>query len=163
TMGRRLRVLWRLRTGAGAGTDGDGAATAPRVLVAPVRALVQRLGPHVEEIEPVIVRPGDHLDQDDLMARLVATGYRREYQVEARESWLPWLPAGAHVVADLVGPDAQILLVEPRRMRDRAADLLAEEADLAAALAQTWGARHDGDRDWPRLHLPFDRLLAHTR
>ena len=30
-----------------------------------------------------------------------------------------------------VGPDALVLLVEPRRMRDRAADLLAEEADLA--------------------------------
>ncbi len=36
TMGRRLRVMWRLRLGGEA---------LPSVLVAPVRALVQRLGP----------------------------------------------------------------------------------------------------------------------
>jgi transcription-repair coupling factor (superfamily II helicase) len=47
------------------------------------------------------------------------------------ESWLPWLADGEHVLFDLLGDDAQVLLVEPRRMRDRAADLLAEEADLA--------------------------------
>ena len=47
TMGRRLRVLWRLRHGAtpaGGGTDDDDArsATAPEVVVASVRALAQR-------------------------------------------------------------------------------------------------------------------------
>src|SRR5439155_839922 len=52
---------------------------------------------------------------------------------DGMESWLPWLTEGEHVVLDLVGPDAQILLVEPRRMRDRAADLLAEEADVPGA------------------------------
>src|SRR3954449_7127388 len=55
TMGRRLRVMWRLRTG-----------TPPTVIVAPVRALVQRLGPHVEAVEPVVVRPGDQVDRDDV-------------------------------------------------------------------------------------------------
>src|SRR5207248_1977885 len=73
TMGRRLRVMWRLR-----------ASTPPAVVVAPVRALVQRLGPHVEDVEPVVVRPGQQVDRDELVARLVAAGYRREYQVEAR-------------------------------------------------------------------------------
>src|SRR6266542_2895468 len=73
TMGRRLRVMWRLRK-----------HDFPTVLVAPVRALVQRLGPHVEEVEPVVVRAGSRLDRDELLARLVAMGYRREYQVEAR-------------------------------------------------------------------------------
>ncbi|MEN3315483.1 MAG: hypothetical protein V7605_1717, partial [Acidimicrobiaceae bacterium] len=29
------------------------------------------------------------------------------------------------------------------------------------SLAQTWGA--DPDRAWPRLHVPLERLLAHTR
>ncbi|MDQ3978977.1 MAG: transcription-repair coupling factor, partial [Actinomycetota bacterium] len=254
TMGRRLRVLWRLRV----------EDHAPRVLVAPVRALVQRLGPHVEEVEPILVRPGDQLDPVDLVERLVKLGYRREYQVEHRgevarrgsivdifpstgdapvridlwgdevdrlnrfsvsdqrstadvaavqlfpcrevlpteevreraaalirtepwgreqwerlaegatfdgmESWLPWMsgerttPGGQasaeHVVLDVIGSSAQVVLVEPRRMRDRAKDLLEEEAALAATLAQTWGA--SPERDWPRLHLPFDRLLAHT-
>ena len=67
------------------------------------------------------------------------------------------------MLLDLLGADAQVLLVEPRRMRDRAADLLAEEADLAGTLAKTWGATAAGeDHGFPRLHLPFDRLLAHT-
>ncbi|MHB8670167.1 MAG: transcription-repair coupling factor [Acidimicrobiales bacterium] len=244
TMGRRVRAMWRLRE----------PSRAPRVLVASVRALVQRLGPHVEEAEPLLVRPGDRLDPLELVERLVGSGYRREYQVEHRgevavrgsivdvfpsthdvpvridlwgdevdrltefsvhdqrataplevvelfgcrellptaevceraerlvgtepwgaeqwdrisqglvfegmESWLPWLTEGEHVVLDLVGPDALVLLCDPRRMRDRAADLLEEEASLASSLAQTWGAA--GKRTWPQLHLPFDRLLAHT-
>jgi transcription-repair coupling factor (superfamily II helicase) len=82
---------------------------------------------------------------------------------EGMESWLPWLVEDDRLVTDLIGPSAQIVLVEPRRMRDRAAELLDEEAALAAALAQTWGARHEDGTDWPQLHLPFDRLLAHTR
>ena len=73
TMGRRLRTMWHLRQG-----------HATKVVVAPVRALVQRLGPHVEDVEPIVVRPGEQLDPEDLVARLVAAGYRREYQVEAR-------------------------------------------------------------------------------
>ncbi|MGH9085958.1 MAG: transcription-repair coupling factor [Acidimicrobiales bacterium] len=250
TMGRRLRTMWRLR-------DPD---RAPRVLVAPVRALVQRLGPHVEDVEPVVVRPGERRDRDELLSALVRAGYRREEVVEHRghvavrgsivdvfpstadrpvridlwgdevdrltefsvadqrstealehvelfgcrellptdevraradklvalepwgreqwerlaqgltfdgmESWLPWLTEGEHVLFDLVHRDALVLLVEPRRMRDRAADLLAEEADLAATLAKTWGATSgddaSGGHGFPRLHLPFDRLLAHT-
>ena len=245
TMGRRLRVMWRLR-------DPD---RMPRVLVAPVRAVVQRLGPHVEDVEPVTVRPGDQLDPTELVERLVRTGgYRREYQVEHRgevavrgsivdvfpstadtpvridlwgdevdrltefavadqrttndipcaeifgcrellptdevreratslsarepwgreqwarladgqtfegmESWLPWLTADEHVILDLVPKDAQVVLLEPRRMRDRAGELLDEEASLASSLATTWGV--DPDREFPRLHLPFDRLLSHT-
>src|ERR687892_662793 len=275
TMGRRTRVLWRLR-------DPE---RAPAVIVASVRALVQRLGPHVEDVEPAVVRPGDQLDRDDLVSDLGIAGYRREDMVEHRgevavrgsivdvfpstadrpvridlwgdevdrltefsvadqrstgdragaaifpcrellptpdvreraerliglepwgreqwerlaqglvfdgmESWLPWLTKNEHVLLDVVGDGAQVLLCEPRRMRDRAADLLAEEADLAATLAVTWGAVGNGsarersgrpagsqppalpragrrveqahDHGFPRLHLDFDRLLAHTK
>ncbi|MFM7069978.1 MAG: transcription-repair coupling factor, partial [Actinomycetes bacterium] len=56
-----------------------------------------------------------------------------------------------------------VVLVEPRRLRDRAADILAEEVDLADALARTWeqssGAPLSGS-DAPRLHIDFERLLA---
>ena len=243
TMGRRLRTMWRLRQGEA------------RVVVAPVRALVQRLGPHVEDAVPIVVQPGDVIDPTDLVTRLVLAGYRREYQVEHRgevavrgsivdvypstadapvridlwgdevdrlttfsvsdqrsrdevasaeifpcrellptedvkeratallrtqpwgreqwerlgegqvfdgmESWLPWLAPAEHVLLDLVGDTAQVVLVEPRRMRDRAADLLAEEADLAGALARTWDVA--ASDDLPKLHLPFDRLLTHTQ
>src|ERR1700680_704290 len=75
TMGRRLRVIWRLRVG------GD---HLPAVVVAPVRALVQRLGPHVESVEPIVVRAGMVVDRDVLVEQLVSMGYRREYQVESR-------------------------------------------------------------------------------
>ncbi len=244
TMGRRLRTLWRLREG------GD---RAPRVVVAPVRSLVQRLGPHVEELRPVVVRRGDQVDLEDLVARLVGLGYRREYQVEHRgelavrgsivdvygstddspvridlwgdevdrlsefgvgdqrstverdevelfgcrellptaevreraaalvatapwgreqwerlaegqvfdgmESWLPWLTPDERILPDLIGDRGLVLLAEPRRMRDRAAELADEEAALAGTLAQTWAASGEA---FPPLHLPFDRLLSGT-
>jgi transcription-repair coupling factor (superfamily II helicase) len=248
TMGRRLRVMWRLRAG-----DGH----LPLAIVAPVRALVQRLGPHVEDVEPVTIAPGMQVDRDQLLTRLVEIGYRREYQVEARgevatrgsivdvypatadhpvridlwgdevdrlsefsvadqrsttpiesetrifpvrellpteevrarakallqtqpwgreqwerlaegatfdgmESWLPWLTAEEHLLPDLLPPSAVVALVEPRRLRDRAQELLDEEAALARALAITWGATLD-EHDAPRLSMPFDRLLAHTK
>jgi transcription-repair coupling factor (superfamily II helicase) len=247
TMGRRLRVIWRLRAG------GD---HLPRAIVAPVRALVQRLGPHVEDVEPVVVRAGAQFDRDDLVGRLVAMGYRREYQVEARgevavrgsivdvypatadhpvridlwgdevdrlsqfsvadqrssaeiedawifpvrellpteevrarasellesqpwgreqwerlaegatfdgmESWLPWLTTDEHLLPDLLPSSALVAIAEPRRLRDRAQELLDEEAALARTLATTWGAQLD-EADTPRLSLPFDRLLAHTK
>lgn len=245
-MGRRLRAVWRLRS-----PEERGA----RVVVAPIRALVQRLGPHVEDVEPIIVRPGDQLDTTSLVADLVNAGYVREYQVEHRgelavrgsivdvfpstadvavridlwgdevdrlstisvndqrsrielsevaifpcrellpsvevrekaelllksqpwgadrwqrlvegerfegmESWLPWLVDGERLLVDLLPSDAQVILVDPRRMRDRAGDLMAEEADLASALGRTWGVTEVDDM--PRLHLGFDRLLAHTK
>jgi transcription-repair coupling factor (superfamily II helicase) len=226
----------------------------PSVVVAPVRALVQRLGPHVEDVEPLRIRRGDRLDRDEVLARLVDGGYRREYQVEARgevavrgsivdvypstadhpvridlwgdevdrlsafsvadqrsthelgeawifptrellptdevraraeglvaaepwgrdqwerlaageifdgmESWLPWLCEGEHLLPDVLPSGALVLLVEPKRMRDRAQELLDEEAALAGTLATTWGA--SAERVFPRLSLPFDRLLAHT-
>ena len=247
TMGRRLRCMWRLKQGA------RDHKLLPKVVVAPARSILQRLGPHVEESAPVTVGRGDQVDPQDLVARLVSIGYRREYQVEHRgevavrgsivdvfgstadvpvrvdlwgdevdrlsefsvgdqrstgeidhaeffgcrelrpteevreraaalvgeapwgrqqweriaeglvfdgmESWLPWLAPEEHLLVDLMPRGALVVLVEPRRMRDRAAELLDEEASLAGTLAQTWGA--DGD-DFPRLHLPFDRLLAAT-
>jgi len=87
---------------------------------------------------------------------------------EGMEAWLAWLvdhgvgsdEEPEHVLVDLLGPDGLVLLVEPRRLRDRVADVLAEEEDLGASLARTWGL--DDGRDLPRLHLTVDRLLAHT-
>jgi transcription-repair coupling factor (superfamily II helicase) len=247
TMGRRMRVMWRLR---------QGEEALPAVIVAPVRALVQRLGPHVEDVDPIVVRAGVQLDRDELVERLVTLGYRREYQVEARgevavrgsivdvypstadhpvridlwgdevdrlsefsisdqrstgelaeaqifpvrellptdevraraadllktqpwgreqwerlsegatfdgmESWLPWLTGDEHLLPDLLPASALVALAEPRRLRDRAQELLDEEAALAQTLATTWAAQLDLD-DAPRLSLPFDRLLAHTK
>jgi transcription-repair coupling factor (superfamily II helicase) len=252
TMGRRLRTMWRLRHGLSTAS-----APAARVVVAPIRALLQRLGPRVEDAEPVVVRRGEELDPEDLVARLVRAGYRREYQVEARgelavrggivdvfastasegvridlfgdeverltafdvadqrsvadlehaeifgcrevvlteevrerarllsadapfardnfariadgelfdgmESWLPWLSPEEHLFTDLLDDRARVVLVEPRRLRDRAGELLDEEVALAESLATTWGPRtSEGTVGMPRLHLGFDRLLQRT-
>ena len=83
-------------------------------------------------------------------------------QFDGMESWLPFLDAGERVLPDLLPSGAQVVLMEPRRVRDRAVQLLDEEAALADTLAATWGApAGDGD-PFPRLHVPFERLLRAT-
>src|SRR5437764_1465000 len=62
TMGRRLRTIWRLH---------DPERT-PDVIVAPVRALAQRLGPRAEKVEPVRARQGGRPARDGLVHALVA-------------------------------------------------------------------------------------------
>lgn len=78
---------------------------------------------------------------------------------DGMESWLPWLVDGEHLLTDLIGSDGLVAFVEPRRVRDRAAEIIAEEADLASSLARTWDVDAD---EVHRLHLPFDRLLARS-
>ncbi|HEY1827897.1 MAG TPA: transcription-repair coupling factor, partial [Acidimicrobiales bacterium] len=248
TMGRRLALLHGL-------TGHSEGGPSPRVIVAPVRALLQRLGPLGDHLAPVVIRPGAALDADALLARLIEMGYRREHQVEHRgeiavrggiidvfpstsdapvridlwgdevdrltafavsdqrsatdleaafiygcrelpaseavrqaasrlmtqqpwgaaqwerlaegmtfdgmEAWLPYVHAEEVLLPDLLPDGSQVVLVEPRRIRDRAVQLLDEEAALADALAQTWGAI-DTAAGLPRLHLSFDRLLEHS-
>jgi transcription-repair coupling factor (superfamily II helicase) len=241
TMGQRLDILWRLR-------DPE---RCPKVIVAGVRALMQKLGPGATTTEPIIVRPGSEIDPDVLGRRLVEFGYRREELVEHRgefarrgaivdvfpstadapiridlwgdevdrltrfgvndqrstddldevhifparelmpsddvrdrarqlvasepwgreqwerlaegahfdgmESWLPWLVDEDRLLTDVLPDAAKVVLVEPRRMRDRALDLIAEEDDLARTLASTWA--RDPDKSFPRLHADPDTLL----
>ena len=249
TMGRRLAVLHALTRP----DDPDGPLPAsPRVLVAPVRALLQRLGP-LDDTAPLVIGTGQAVDLGRLLPELVAKGYRREHQVEHRgefavrggivdvfpptalepvridlwgdevdrltafavsdqrsshdlatvalygcreldvtpevrkaaealltrrpwgasawerlargeqfdgmESWLPFLSGEERVLPDLIAPGGQVVLVEPRRIRDRAVQLLDEEAALAETLAATWGATEGEEEPFPRLHVPFDRLL----
>ena len=248
TMGRRLRLLWHL-----GGPDAD-EMIGPDIVVAPIKAVLQRLGPWRTAARPVVVERGDQVVVDQLVADLVALGYRRESLVEHRgelavrggivdvfpstadepiridlwgdevdrltrfdvadqrstddldrvelfgcrelvadqamrdraaalvgaapwgrqqwdriadgqqfdgmESWLPWLVEGEELLCDLLGDDALVVLVEPRRVRDRASELLDEESALADALADTWGLEAGGDA--LRLHAPFERLLTGT-
>jgi transcription-repair coupling factor (superfamily II helicase) len=242
TMGQRLDVLWRLR-------DAD---RCPKVIVAGVRGLLQKLGPGALDVEPIVIKPGGEVDPDQLAQTLVSFGYRREEVVEHRgefarrgaivdvyparadapiridlwgdeverltrfsvndqrstidldiarifpareltptddvrkraarlvqtepwgreqwerlaegahfdgmESWLPWLVDDDVLITDVLPENAKVLLVEPRRMRDRAADLIAEEDDLARTLASTWA--RDPDKTFPRLHAEPDVLLG---
>jgi transcription-repair coupling factor (superfamily II helicase) len=242
TMGRRNRVLWEL-----------GRSDGPDVIVAPVRALAQRLAPGSAG-DPVVIGAGDVVDLEEVVASLVAMGYRRDVQVEHRgdvavrgsildvypstadgpvridlwgdevdrltefsvsdqrstvsiseveifacreliptaevreraeallrsepwgreqwqrladgeqfdgmESWLPWLAPEEEVIFDRLGADALVILVDPARARDRAGDILAEEADLAASLSRTWSIPEG--QAFPSLHVPFERMLSLT-
>ncbi len=56
----------------------------PDVVVAPVRALIQLLGPDALDVRPIVVGVDDQLDPEQLVADLVGIGYRREPQVEHR-------------------------------------------------------------------------------
>jgi transcription-repair coupling factor (superfamily II helicase) len=81
------------------------------------------------------------------------------------ESFLPWLDAGERLVTDLLGQNDRIVLVEPRRMRDRAVEIIDEEAALATSLAETWrpaGGSLAPPANLPALHVGFDRLLLET-
>ena len=73
-MGARLRTIWRMRR----------PETTPAVVVASVRALMQRLAPGSEDFEPVRLALGERCDRDELVERLVGAGYRRGVQVEQR-------------------------------------------------------------------------------
>jgi len=266
SMGQRLRLLWHLGVTGASGEKSTASPSssneAPAVVVAPVRALLQRLGPVDVAASPVTVERGAKIDLEDLVGRLVARGYRREYQVEHRgevsvrggivdvfpstsdlpvridlwgdevdrltefdpgdqrsvtdlgsvelfgcrevlpseavrerarelvgdapwgraqwerlaegqlfdgmESWLPWLDDEERVLPDLLDSGARIVLLDPRRMRDRAAELNEEEAALADALAVTWGVVEDQAGDdpaagddgvFPRLHVGYERML----
>ncbi|MFV1991812.1 MAG: CarD family transcriptional regulator, partial [Acidimicrobiales bacterium] len=245
TMGRRLRAAWHLKH-----DDGGGV-----IVVAPIRALLQRLGPTSVEARPLVIRKGDVIDREKLIADLVGLGYRRDYQVEHRgelavrgsildiytstgsepvrlefwgddidrlnqfsvgdqrsgtevdaveiypcrevlatpeiavraealmasepwgreqwqrladgesfdgmESWLPWLTPQVSLLTDHLGRESQVILLDPRRLRDRASNILAEEADLARSLAKTWDV--EDDSSLPSLHVDFDRLLTNEQ
>ncbi|MFM8958243.1 MAG: hypothetical protein ACKOJH_12675 [Actinomycetota bacterium] len=73
TMGERMRLVARLRND-----------RTPLIIVAPIRALLQRLSPASLTFEPIVIRRGATLDVDALNATLVAWGYVREQLAEHR-------------------------------------------------------------------------------
>ncbi|MCL2454947.1 MAG: transcription-repair coupling factor [Micrococcales bacterium] len=79
TVARRLAVLRRL-----AHPEQEGPAGPVRVLVVPVRALLQPVVAGLGDLRPVDVRTGDQVDLDDLASRLVDAAYTRVDMVERR-------------------------------------------------------------------------------
>ena len=78
------------------------------------------------------------------------------------ESWLPWLTDEQSAIAE-ADPRTVVVLFEPPRARDRAADLAKEETELAAALAPTWGSGAPEAGEHPDLFLPLDDALPRNR
>jgi transcription-repair coupling factor (superfamily II helicase) len=73
---------------------------------------------------------------------------------QGMESWLPWL-ANPRTTLDETD-DVPVFLFDPVRCAARAGSLLAEEADLAEALADTWGSEGPKGGEHPPLYLPLD-------
>jgi transcription-repair coupling factor (superfamily II helicase) len=76
TVGQRIAVLRRLTHPA------DGGLL--KVVVAPVRSVLQPIVAGLGDLEPVRLREGDEADQDDVIARLVDIGYARTEMVTKR-------------------------------------------------------------------------------
>ncbi len=80
TVGRRIAVLRRL-----AHPDPSDPGAGPlRVIVAPVRALLQPFALGLGDIEPVRLQVGDEIDVSSTIERLVEGGYTRADMVERR-------------------------------------------------------------------------------
>ncbi|MEI6373064.1 MAG: transcription-repair coupling factor [Actinomycetes bacterium] len=80
TVGRRTAVLRRLRH-PGDAHDEEGVI---RVVVAPVRALLQPIVSGIGDVEPVILRQGDQVVLDDAVRTLSERGYARVDLVDRR-------------------------------------------------------------------------------
>ncbi len=74
------------------------------------------------------------------------------------ESWLPWIAPENTAVTELAA-GAPIILFDPVRSVDRSRDLLKEEAEMAAALAPTWGHGAPEAGDHPALYLALEDSL----
>jgi transcription-repair coupling factor (superfamily II helicase) len=79
TVGQRIAVLRRLAHPASGEIEGP-----LRVVVAPVRALLQPIVAGLGDLEPVRLRAGQDADPDDVIARLVEIGYARVEMVSKR-------------------------------------------------------------------------------
>jgi transcription-repair coupling factor (superfamily II helicase) len=74
TVGRRLAIFRALAE----------PATAPRLVVAAARSLIQPIAPGLGRLDPVTLRVGDEHDFDDLLVRLVELAYTRVEMVTTR-------------------------------------------------------------------------------
>ncbi len=79
TVGRRLAVLRRLKHPGTDPTDGP-----LKVVVAPVRSVLQPQVKGLADLEPVELSVGDEADHDDVVRRLAAAAYSRVDLVEKR-------------------------------------------------------------------------------
>ena len=79
TVGRRLAVLRRLKH---PGTDPSNGPV--RVVVAPVRSVLQPQVRGLADLEPVELAPGDEVELDDVVRRLAGAAYHRVDLVEKR-------------------------------------------------------------------------------
>jgi len=81
TVGQRIAVLRRLAHPA---ADGDALGGPLKVVVAPVRAVLQPVVAGLGDLVPVRLTAGDDADPEDVIARLIEIGYSRVEMVSKR-------------------------------------------------------------------------------
>jgi transcription-repair coupling factor (superfamily II helicase) len=81
TVGQRIAVLRRLAHPA---AEGDALGGPLKVVIAPVRALLQPIVAGLGDLVPVRLAVGDEADPEDVIARLVEVGYARVEMVSKR-------------------------------------------------------------------------------
>ena len=74
------------------------------------------------------------------------------------ESWLPWLADERCMIGELQA-SGHLVLLDPTRSLDRCRDLIKEEAELAAALAPTWGEAAPEAGDHPAFFLDLENAI----
>ena len=104
-------------------------------------------------IDRAVAEHADTLRSDAPWASETWDRFAEGITFQGMESWLPWLAPANSVLDEAPGP---VILFDPHRSADRAADLITEEADLAAALSGTWGPGAPAAGDHPPLYLPLD-------
>jgi transcription-repair coupling factor (superfamily II helicase) len=122
----------------------------------------------VDVADEVTVYPVREVRADEVMRETAARLARSERWAAAEwerimtgatfpgiESWLPWL-APPRTAIDEMPTDGLVVLFDPNRSHDRAAELASEEVELAAALAPTWGAEAPQATQHPPLFLPLE-------
>jgi len=84
--------------------------------------------------------------------------------VDGMEGWLPWLAPERRLVTDSLDRASAVVLIEPRKIRDRAVELNDEEAALVATLLETWNLEDlaPSTHGPAHLHADFERLLEHS-
>jgi transcription-repair coupling factor (superfamily II helicase) len=75
------------------------------------------------------------------------------------ESWLPWLADDRCLIDDLP-QSGSLVMIDPIRALDRCRDLIKEEAELAAALAPTWGEAAPDAGDHPPLFIDLEKSIG---
>ncbi|UFU07409.1 transcription-repair coupling factor [Ruania halotolerans] len=84
TVARRIAVLRRLAHPDAGDIAAAGSGTPIRVLVLPVRAMLQPVVAGLGDLQPVALRAGDTAPMEDVIDRLVAAAYTRVDMVERR-------------------------------------------------------------------------------
>lgn len=130
--------------------------------IRPFSISTQRSDGSVDEIE--VFPAGEVLISDDMRNRAAelivdapwgASTWERIAEgihFPGLESWLPWFAPPQTILDET---DAVVVVFDPERATDRCGDLMGEEADLAEALAGTWGKGAPDSGAHPPLYLPL--------